>query len=50
VEDVLEMADRNERESELMRKDLECKRGRRRIISRHWDVACNCAVTMDADF
>jgi len=49
VEDVLEMADKEEREFELIRKERECERGRDRIISRHWKMACNSAVRMDSE-
>jgi len=33
--DVLEMADKEGRESEQIRKEWECERGRDRIVSRH---------------
>ena len=35
VEDVFEMTDEEERESEQIRKERECERGRDRIVSRH---------------
>jgi len=34
-EDVLEMADKEERESEQIRKERECERVRDRTVSRH---------------
>jgi len=49
IDDVLKMADKEERESEHIGKERECERGRDRIISRHWKMACNSALRMDVE-
>ena len=37
VEDTLEMAEKEERDCEQIRKERECERGRDRMVSRHKD-------------